>query len=317
MSDIDQVTSIAQLPVQLASDPASPAEARARYFNTGNAFDIRLEPVPDRIFTDEPAKAHNPDTPTSFIPCDISKVLGCPFPATSPLILARYARIRPGESLAATFNASGVVIYVIAGTGSALTDTEEINWGPGDIVLLAGGIEHRYRATGKDAAVLWIVTNEPQLAFENLRAPGPDKAVTKAVHYTAAEMKKQIELIYRVGRSETIAGSALILASEEQEARRNALPTMTIAMNSLAPGAVQRAHRHNAVAISLIIEGDNCFSMIDHKRKDWAPWATTITPPGALHSHHNEGSERAYFLIIQDGGLYYHTRAMGFAFEDE
>jgi gentisate 1,2-dioxygenase len=54
--------------------------------------------------------------------------------------------------------------------------------------------------------------------------------------------------------------------------------------------------------------------MIDGERKDWAAWATTITPPTSVHSHHNDGAERALFLIVQDGGLYYHARAMGFEF---
>jgi quercetin dioxygenase-like cupin family protein len=41
-----------------------------------------------------------------------------------------------------------------------------------------------------------------------------------------------------------------------------------------------------------------------------------ITPPGAPHSHHNEGDELALFLIVQDGGLHDHTRTMGFASTD-
>jgi hypothetical protein len=40
-----------------------------------------------------------------------------------------------------------------------------------------------------------------------------------------------------------------------------------------------------------------------------------ITPPTRLHSHHNDGDELALFLIVQDGGLYYHCRTMGFSFK--
>ena len=58
------------------------------------------------------------------------------------------------------------------------------------------------------------------------------------------------------------------------------------------------------------------YSLIDGERKDWAPWATTITPPTSVHSHHNDGPEKAMFLIVQDGGLYYHARAMGFEFAE-
>ena len=71
-----------------------------------------------------------------------------------------------------------------------------------------------------------------------------------------------------------------------------------------------------AIGGALVIQGDNCFSIIDGKRKQWSPWATTITPPVSVHSHHNDGMEQARFLIIQDGGIYYHARAMGFEFAE-
>ena len=40
-----------------------------------------------------------------------------------------------------------------------------------------------------------------------------------------------------------------------------------------------------------------------------------ITPPADAHSHHNDGDHLARFLIVQDGGLHYHTRTMGFSYE--
>jgi gentisate 1,2-dioxygenase len=86
-------------------------------------------------------------------------------------------------------------------------------------------------------------------------------------------------------------------------------------MNSLLPGESQRAHRHNAVAVTLVVAADRCYSLIDGERADWEPGAVMITPPTRLHSHHNEGDALALFLIVQDGGLYYHCRTMGFSFE--
>ena len=181
--------------------------------------------------------------------------------------------------------------------------------------MLPGGVPATHHAGGQ-AAVLWIVTNEPQLAFEHLRGPAPGNAPTDVVHFTGDEIRRQIDLIYAVGRGDDIAGSALIFSSTKQEAIRNVLPTLTVAMNSLEPGVSQRAHRHNSVAVSLIIEGTGCHSMVDGRRKDWAPWATTVTPATSVHSHHNEGDRRALFLIVQDGGLYYYARALGFSFAE-
>jgi gentisate 1,2-dioxygenase len=307
--------SIADLPAQRAAAPRSKAEARARYFNTGNAFNLQLPPVPDESFTAEPARALDPAAPTGLVACDRSRELGCAFPATTPLVLARYARVRAGESFETNFAASGVIAYVIAGSGSTTSGGESIEWRAGDTFVLPGGSAHVHRAGATDA-VLWVVTNEPQLAFENLLPPAPGTAPTDLVHFPADEIDRQIELLYRVGRSEEIAGSALIFSSERQEAIRNVLPTLTVAMNSLPAGKAQRPHRHNSVAVSLVIRGEGCYSIVDGRRKDWSQWATTVTPATSVHSHHNGGSGTALFLIVQDGGIYYHTRALGFEFVD-
>ena len=315
MSAVPKPQSIADLPVQHADNPGSQAERRARYFNTGNAFNVVLPPVPNAVFADEPTRALAPDTPTGLIACDASSTMECDFEATSPLVLARYARICATETLTTNFNATGVIHYVMVGSGSTQSGDERIEWGPGDIFITPAGIDQVHTAQAEDA-VLWIVTNEPQLTFEHLRAPAADNAPTDVVHYPADEIDAQIRLIYETGRGEEIAGSALIFSSNTQEASRNVLPTLTLAMNSLPAGVTQRPHRHNSVAVSLVIRGEHCYSMIDGVRKDWAPWATTITPPVSVHSHHNDGDEQAMFLIVQDGGLYYHARAMGFEFVD-
>ena len=310
----DRPNSIADMPAQRPADPATMAQARGRFFNTGNAFNVQLPPVPDQLFTAEPAVALDPGTATGLIACDLSEQLACAFPATTPLVLARYARIRAGEHLDTAFAASGIICYVIVGSGRTDAGREEIDWNAGDLMILPGGPTYSHRAVTD--AVLWIVTNEPQLAFERLRPPAHGDAPTEIVHFTAAEIARQIDAIYEIGRTEEIAGSALIFSSEGQEASRNILPTLTVAMNSLPGGKTQRAHIHNSVAVSLIIKGTQCYSVVDGRRKDWAPWATTITPPAAVHSHHNGGNEQAMFLIVQDGGIFYHARAMGFEFAE-
>ena len=307
--------SIADLPPQRAAAPRNAAEGRALYYNTGNAFNVKLPEVPEDSFIDEPARALDPRTPTGLIACDRSKQLGTPFPATTPLVLARYARIRAGESLSSTFAASGVIVYAMVGSGTTECSGETLAWSAGDVSVLPGGAAISLRAGPQDA-VLWIVTNEPQLAFEHLRAPAEGDAPTEVVHFAADEIERQIGLIYQIGRGNDIAGSALIFASTKQEAIRNVLPTLTVAMNTLPPGTSQRPHKHNSVAVSLVIAGEGCHSMVEGRRKDWSRWATTVTPATAVHSHHNGGDRRATFLIVQDGGIYYHTRALGFAFAD-
>ena len=117
MSEAAKIMTMADMPVQRPSAPHGAAASRARFFNSGNAFNIELPPVPDGSFTREPARALDPAAPSGLIACDSSAALACPFPATTPLVLARYVRIRAGESLSTTFVASGSIWYVIAGEG--------------------------------------------------------------------------------------------------------------------------------------------------------------------------------------------------------
>jgi hypothetical protein len=48
--------------------------------------------------------------------------------------------------------------------------------------------------------------------------------------------------------------------------------------------------------------------------KDWSDFAATVTPPAAVHSHHNRGTGRMLSLVFQDEGLHYYTRTPGFSF---
>ncbi len=313
MTETASTHRVSELPAQHPATPVTPAQSRARFFNSGNAFNVQLPPVPDKAFVDEPLQALDPDTPTGMILCDISDELDCSFPATSPLVLAGYARIRAGEKLTTDPRASGVIVYVIQGTGETHCSDETVTWNTGDLMLFPGGIAQHHEANDTDA-VLWVVSNEPQVAFEGLQPPTEGDAPTAVVHFTASDIDAQINNLYDNAEEGELPGYAVVFSSEQQEASRNVLPTLTLAMNSLPGGTMQRPHRHNSVAVSLVINGEGCYSMVDGNRKDWAPWATTITPPVAVHSHHNGGNSRALFLIVQDGGFYYHTRAMGFEF---
>ena len=55
----------------------------------------------------------------------------------------------------------------------------------------------------------------------------------------------------------------------------------------------------------------------DPIRCDWAPGGVFSTPPGWWHSHHNDSTEDALVLPIQDAGLYTHQRTLGIQFGHE
>ena len=293
----------------------TPYTRRARYFDSGNAFNIVYPDVPAASFVAQRDAALDPATGTRLIRCDQSGALGLGFPATSPLVLAAYARVRAGESLTFDARASVVLGYVIDGSGRAQQGADTIAWGAGDVFSFPGGRPIELSSPDRDS-VLWLVTNEPELAFERFAPPAPAEALVEATHFPAATIAQELVRARARLAGQRVAGLAVVFASERLEDRRNVSPTLTLAMNQLGPGEMQVAHSHNSVAVSLAINGERCYSMVDGKRKDWQPFVTMVTPPTSVHSHHNNGTGLANWLIVQDGGLHYHCRTMGFRFEE-
>jgi gentisate 1,2-dioxygenase len=313
------MTSMAKAAADTAFDDATQAQTpytrRARYFDSGNAFNIVYPDVPAASFVAERDGALDPATGTRLIPCDQSAAMGIAFPATSPLVLAAYARIRAGESLTVEPRASVLLAYVIAGSGRALQGTDTIAWSSGDVFSLPGGRPIEL-ASPKSDSVLWLVTNQPQLEFERVAPAAADETLIEATHFPASAIADQLDRARARLKGQRVAGLAVVFASERLEDRRNISPTLTLAMNQLGPGEDQVAHSHASVAVSLAINGDRCYSMVNGTRKDWQPFVTMVTPPTSVHSHHNRGTAPANWLIVQDGGLHYHCRTMGFRFED-
>jgi hypothetical protein len=64
----------------------------------------------------------------------------------------------------------------------------------------------------------------------------------------------------------------------------------------------------------LVLDGEDCHSMAGDKVKPWIQHTTTVTPPFAWHTHHNDGGKLAKLPIVQDGGFYGHARVNGFSF---
>ena len=307
MSTATAIRDMADLPMQQPSAPAGVAQARARFFNSGNAFDVALPEVPARVF------APPPEGRTGWFDCDQSDAMACAFAATTPLMLARYARIAAGGALTTETRATGSVWYVIAGGGRVQGMEEGFAFAAGDIFLLPGASGYRLEA-GSKGALLWTVGNEPQLALDASRPARPADAPIDPVHYPAEEIERQLELILSMESRDSTSGRALIFSSDRQAEARNLTPTLTLSFNTLAPHSHQRTHRHNSAAVTLVVQGDHCHSVVGAQHCPWAPWSTLVTPAGAPHSHHNAGARGARFLIVQDGGLHYHARTMGFEF---
>lgn len=291
-----------------------PWRDRARYFNPTEAFSQVLSAVPSIAFTNERDRAFDAATPTSLIDMDLSATLNTSYPATTPLVMSRYLRIRAGEHLQIDVRASMQLLVICVGTGYTRINGETVNWGPGDVLMLPGGTLTEHGAS--DAAVAWLLTDEPALNYLQLDPVTLQRSAIQPVHYAAAEMQQQLEAIYAHPDVHKFPGFGLMLSHAGTENIRMIHPAMTMALNTLPAGEKQRAHTHNAMALTLCLEGEGVHSVVDGERKDWSQFAVMVTPPGAAHYHNNEGSKRMESMVLQDGGLYSYARTPGFAFAD-
>jgi gentisate 1,2-dioxygenase len=299
-----------------AEDRAAAYAARAQYYSPTNIFMVRRPPVPCHRFDAECARALDPDGPSEWIALDVGAAMGFAWPATTPLILVRYARVRPGETLTGSFAASGEQYYVIAGSGDLIKGADAIPFAQDDIVTLPGGGETAI-AAGAAGAVLIQATNEPEMAFHRVAVPTPEAGPMEPALFRAAEIADELaKLRVEIADAPTRAGFALHLMNDKLGDHSSTHPSIVLAINSLDAHKQQRPHHHNSVAVTMPIRADRVHSVIDGQRVDWQPFAAMITPPAALHEHVNEGDTMMLSLVIQDGGMHYHLRTIGFGFGD-
>lgn len=292
---------------------------RARYVPVENGFNIKRPTLEPRAFAAEMSQAFADDAPTGFTPLDLSGALGTDYPATTPFMLARYARVRKGERLEYCFAASGEMWAVLRGGGTLMRGGETIAWGEKDMFALPGGIASCWQAD--EDSVLWVATDEPTLAFAGVCPERGARRPIEATHYRAGDIARELRALYDRAMAPDTPGRALFMSTERTEGLGTCLPSMTLTLNAVRPGEAQRPHRHNAAAIVLPLNEGRCASTIGGQRFPWTPHVTLLTPAGAVHDHRNEATngpgsddDVALALIVQDGGLYYYGRTMGFSF---
>ena len=118
----------------------------------------------------------------------------------------------------------------------------------------------------------------------------------------------------------------MLLGHDAFPQTRTVTHTLWAMYGVLPAGRVQRPHRHQSVALDLIVDApEGCYSLVgptlddegaivDPVRVDWQSGGAFVTPPGQWHSHHNESGTDALLLPIQDAGLHTHLRTLDIRF---
>ncbi len=277
-------------------------------------------PIPHAEF---PSSLHEGGA-SRIIPLDLGPKLKRQGPLTSPGLCANFVRIEAGETVATRPNASSELYYVLRGAGRTRFEGREIPWTRGDILTLpsGGGATHD---ADEDSAFYWV-HDEPLLRYLGARAAEPTFAPTLfRAEDTLAELAKAASDPEAANRSRI----SVLLANRTCDQTLTATPVLWAMLGILPIGAVQLPHRHQSVALDLIIDcKPGCYTLVgkelgedgrivDPVRVDWKPASVFVTPPGEWHAHFNESGTEAYLLPIQDAGLQTYLRSLDIRFYSE
>jgi gentisate 1,2-dioxygenase len=298
--------------------------ADARYFEYTKA----ANPIGSGHVSRVPAERFAPelyaDGPTRIVPLDLAEHLGIESgPATSPGLMANFLRIRADESVRTEPNATSELYYVLRGRGFSVVNGRLVRWEKGDFITLPAGSRCTHHAES-DAAIYWV-TDEPLLRYLGATATEPRFRPTRFPRaHAVSELQRIAE---QPGANEKSRVSVLLANAEEEQ-------TLTIthvlwAMFGLLPdGQTQQAHRHQSVALDLILDCEpGCYTLlgdrldqrgniVNPQRVDWEPGGAFVTPPGKWHAHVNESGADAHLIPVQDAGLQTYLRSLDIRFSD-
>jgi gentisate 1,2-dioxygenase len=263
------------------------------------------------------------DRPTGVVPLDLSTDLGLKDgAATSPALLANFLRIRAGEQIDTSPNATSQLYYAMYGRGFAAINGHLIEWEKGDFLTLPAGCRSVFYADA-DAAMYWV-HDEPLLRYLGADATQPRFRPTK---FRRADLVAKLEDIATRPGANDKSRVSVLLANAEQEQTLTITHVLWAMFGVLPAGQEQRPHRHQSVALDLILDGppSGCYSLlgtrldsrgeiVDPIRVDWQPGGAFTTPPGMWHAHYNETDAPAHLIPVQDAGLHTYLRSLDIKF---
>lgn len=303
------------------ADGVTPWQAKALVYDyrlAANPVRAGLtEPVPYRQW---PASLHQ-QGPTRVIPLDLSAELGCPGPATSPALAAHFLRLEAGEGLKAAAAATSSLFHVLQGAGQLQWGERSLHWQAGDLLVLPCGEAPLLEASS--TSVLYWVHDGPLLRHLGVEPTHPR---FEATHYPASLMEQELDQLLADPSAARSNRLSVLLANADLPQSRTVTHTLWAMLGVVPPGAVQPPHRHQSVALDLILDCDpGCYTLVGSEldedgtirrptRIDWEPGCAFVTPPGHWHAHSNESGRMARLLPIQDAGLHTYLRSLDIRF---
>ncbi len=264
---------------------------------------------------------------SSIQPLDQSGPLGCEGPATSPALAAHYVLLHPGQPLCPQAAATSSLFYVLKGAGELSLPgspdplAQPLEWAQGDLFVLPHGFSPELRS--REASLLYWVHDAPLLRYLGV---SPVAARFSPCFFSRDRLDGELNSLMADPTAARSNRLSVLLAHAAMPATRTVSHTLWAMVGVVPGGAIQAPHRHQSVAIDLILEAaPGCHTLVGTeldgdgkilrpKRIDWESGGVFLTPPGHWHSHVNPSGQPARLLPIQDAGLHTYLRSLDIRF---
>ena len=263
------------------------------------------------------------DKPTGVVPLDLSQQLGIKGGgATSPALLAKFVRIRAGEQIDTSPNATSQLYYVLYGRGFAAVNGRLVRWEKGDFLTLPAAARAVFYADA-ETAMYWV-HDEPLLRYLGVDATRPMFRATKFRRTDA--VAKLEDIASRPGANDKSRVSVL-LANAEEEQSLTITHVLWAMFGVLPAGQEQRPHRHQSVALDLILDAppSGCYTLLgtrldergeiaDPIRVEWQAGGAFTTAAGHVARALQRDRYPAHLIPVQDAGLQTYLRSLDIKF---
>lgn len=302
-----------------ASLAAQPDQAEFfEYSKAANPIGAGLIPrIPYKLF---PASLYD-SGPSRLVTLDLSQELQCAGPATGPGLCANFIRLNADDHLDLVPNATSQVLYVIEGAGTLDYGTTRLEWSKGCFVALPGLLATRLQA--RDDSRFYYVHDEPLLRYLGVERTVDRFSPTLYPAHIAQRKLREAADDPRAGDRSRVS---ILLGNSNFGQTRTVTHVLWAMYGIVPPGAVQKPHRHQSIALDFIIDcPSGCYTLVGPQldddgqiknptRVDWSPGLAFVTPPGYWHAHYNESNAEAFLIPIQDAGLQTYLRSLDIRF---
>lgn len=223
---------------------------------------------------------------------------------------------------ATTFSAELYATGPTRGRGHSHVDGAVVQWKEGDFLALPATTTATH--TAEDASAFYSVVDTPLLDYLGATASAPRFRPTA---FTAEAARAKLAEVAAAPDADRKSRVSVLLNNTRFDQTLTVTHTLWAMFGVLPAGRTQLPHRHQSVAVDLIVDcRPGCYTLlgdrvdpetcriVDPVRIDWEPGGAFVTPPGTWHSHHNETGGDAHLIPIQDAGLQTYLRSLDIRF---